>query len=116
MVKASSPLRSVPVQLGFDPATLEVVEVTEGGFFKQGNAKSSFASNIDTAGGRIFVGVSRSDNEGSTGEAELVAVTFRAKAPQPKAELRVLAVTAVAPSGAAANVTIPGPLIVSIGK
>lgn len=116
MVKASSPLRSVPVQLGFDPATFEVVEITEGGFFKQGNAKSSFASNIDAAGGRIIVGVSRSDNEGSTGEAELVTVTFRAKAPHPKAELRVLAVTAVAPSGAVANVTIPGPLIVSIGK
>ena len=115
-LKANRPLRSVPLQLGFDPAILEVVEVTEGGFFKQGDAKSSFANNIDAVGGRIFIGASRSDNEGSTGEVELVTVTFRAKAPQPKAELRVLAVTAVAPSGAAANVTIPSPLIVSIGK
>ena len=115
-MKASNALRSVPLQLGYDPATLDVVEVTEGGFFKQGNAKSSFANNVDAKSGRIFVGASRSDNEGSTGDAELVTVTFRAKAAQPKTELRVLAVTAVAPSGSAANVSIPSPLIVSIGK
>jgi general secretion pathway protein D len=116
MAKAAGPVQSLPLQLGYDANALEVVEVTEGPFFRQGDAKSSFASNVDAAGGRIFVGSSRSGQDGVSGEAVLFSVTFRSKVPKSKSELRLLAVTALGPSGSPSRVIIPSPLVVSIGN
>ena len=115
-LKSNSHLRSVPLQIGYDATSLDVVEISEGGYFRQGGAKSSFASNIDAAGGRIFIGVSRSEGDGVTGDAEVVTVTLRAKAPQAKVEFRILAATAVGAAGVAANVSVPSPMVVSISK
>jgi len=116
VMKAASALKSVPMQLAFDPAALEVVSVAEGGFFKLGNGRSSFAHHVDGAQGRISVGVTRSDQEGATGRGELATITFRARSPRPRSEVRVLSVAAVSPSGISANVAVPGPFAISIAK
>jgi len=112
-IKADSPLRSVPLQLGFDPDALEVVDIAEGDFFKQGGAKSNFADNVDIADGRIAVGASRSGEAGASGEGKLLTVTFRAKAPQPQTAVRVVAVTAVGLAGNA-DVTVPAPFTMAV--
>jgi general secretion pathway protein D len=116
VMKAGSPLKSVPMQLAFDPSALEVVSVTEGDFFKLGNGRSNFANHVDAPEGRISVGVSRSDKEGATGQGELATVTFRARTPRPRSEVRVLSVAAVSPSGTSVNVAVPGSFSVSIVK
>jgi len=92
------------------------VSVAEGGFFKLGNGRSSFAHHVDGAQGRISVGVTRSDQEGATGRGELATITFRARSPRPRSEVRVLSVAAVSPSGISANVAVPGPFAISIAK
>ena len=116
VMRADSPVHSVPIQLSFDPALLKVVEVTEGGFFRQNGATSSFAHRIDAAGGRVTLGASRSDNAGATGNAQVATITFRAQAPKPKAEVRMDSVTAILPDGNAATVTLPQPFGISLGN
>jgi general secretion pathway protein D len=116
VMMSGSALKSVPLQLAFDPSALEVVSVTEGDFFKRGNSRSNFANHVDAPGGRISVGSSRSDKEGAMGQGELATITFRARVSRPRSEVRVLSVAALSPSGTSANVAVPGPFAVSIMK
>lgn len=95
MLKADGGLRSLPFQLGYDPAALKVVEVAEGEFFKQNAAKTSFTSNVDIAGGKIFVGVVRADSQGAGGENSVATITFKALTPHAKTEVKLLSVTPV---------------------
>jgi len=115
-MRADSPVHSMPMQISFDPALLKVEEVAEGGFFRQGGAKSSFAHRVDASGGRITLGASRSDDSGASGEAQVATIVFRAQAPKPKAEIRMDSVTAITPDGAAASVVLPAPFGISIGN
>ena len=115
-MKSGSALKSVPMQLAFDPSALEVVSITEGDFFRAGNGRSAFANHVDAPEGRISVGASRSGDQGATGQGELATITFRARTARPRSEVRVLSVAAVSLSGTSANVTVPGPYAVSITK
>ena len=54
--------------------------------------------------------------DGATGRGELATITFRARSPRPRSEVRVLSVAAVSPSGISANVAVPGPFAISIAK
>ena len=116
MMKSGSALKSVPMQLAFDPSALEVVSITEGDFFRLGNGRSAFANHVNAPEGRISVGVSRSDAEGAKGQGELATITFRARTPRPRSEVRVLSVAAVSPAGTSANVLVPAAYAVSIAK
>lgn len=113
---ADSPLHSVPLQLSFDPAALQVVDVVEGGFFRQGGGKSSFAHRVDAAAGRVTVGAARSDTAGSSGEAPVATITFRVQAPRAKAELRLDSATAITPGGDAATVNLPPPFSLTLAR
>lgn len=114
LVKSERPLRSLPLQISFDPAALEVVGVEEGGFFKQGGGKTNFAHNVDQANGRIFTGVNRSGNEGAKGENSLVTVVFRGKMPKSKSEIRVIAATPMSQGEGAVTVALPKPQLLTV--
>lgn len=58
-VDTDGTLRSLPMQIGFDPAILRVVKVEEGEFFRQNGGQTSFTHNVDVEKGRVFVGASR---------------------------------------------------------
>ncbi len=115
-MRADSPMHSVPLQLGYDPAALQVVDVAEGAFFRQGGGKTSFAHRVDAAAGRLTVGAARSDTNGSSGEAPLATVTFRVQAPRAKSEVRLEAVTAITPAGDAATVSLPPALNLTLAR
>jgi general secretion pathway protein D len=115
VVKTQGDLRSLPMQLSYDPAAFQVVSVQEGPFFRQGGEQTSFAHNVDHANGRIFVGVSRSTG-GVKGEDTLVSVIFRARAARPKSELRVVAATPVSAGRGAITVGLPEPRTVGIAQ
>ena len=114
IVKTDDALRSLPLQVSFDPDALQFVEAQEGGFFKQGGEKTSFAHNVDQANGRLFVGITRSGSGGAKGEDGLITIVFRAKAQKPKSELRVLAATAVSVGPSAVTVGLPQPQLLSV--
>jgi len=64
-------------------------DITEGDFFRLGNAAAAFANHVDAPEGRISVGVSRSARKGATGRGELATITFRARTARPRSEVRV---------------------------
>jgi general secretion pathway protein D len=115
IVKTQGDLRSLPMQLSYDPAAFQVVSVQEGPFFKQGGEQTSFAHNIDHANGRVFVGVSRSTG-GVKGEDTLVSLVFRARTARPKSELRIVAATPVSAGRGAITVGLPEPQAVGVAQ
>lgn len=113
-VKTDGALRSLPLQVSFDPGALQFVEVQEGAFFKQGGGKTSFAHNVDQTNGRLFVGITRSGAGGAKGEDGLITIVFRAKAQKPRSELRVLAATAISVGPGAVTIGLPQPQLLSV--
>jgi general secretion pathway protein D len=102
------------MQIAFDPGALQVVEVQEGAFFRQAGAKTSFAHNVDQKSGRVFIGTGRVAPEGVKGAETVVSILFRAKAPNPKSEFRVIAATPTASGPGAITVALPPPQVLNI--
>lgn len=94
-LKTNGGLRSLPFQVSYDPATLKVVKVNEGEFFKQNGAQTSFVHNVDIAAGKIFVGVTRAGTEAIAGEESVALITFKALGDHPKTEVKLLTATPV---------------------
>jgi general secretion pathway protein D len=115
-MNAASRLKSVPMQVAFDPSALEVVSVSEGGFFKAGDAPSAFVHRVDASMGQVSLGASKAGDEGATGRGEIATIIFRARTPRPKTEVRVLSVAAMSSAGTSANIAVPAPYAVSIIK
>ncbi|MBN9409210.1 MAG: general secretion pathway protein GspD [Burkholderiales bacterium] len=80
---AATALRGVPLEVAFPSQMLDVLEVTEGDFFRQSGGATSFTHAVNPATGRISVGVLRSDATGATGRGSLVKLKLRAKNPGP---------------------------------
>ncbi len=80
---------SVPIQVGFDPAVLEAVDVTEGSFLNQNNVQTAFDSSIDQAGGKISINMSQPGQIGNAGRGSLVTITFKAIAVSPQSQISV---------------------------
>ena len=59
----------VSLKVAYDPAALEVVDVSEGDFLKGNNAQTVFSSNVDQSGGQVSVDVSQPGLEGGSGAA-----------------------------------------------
>lgn len=112
-LKSRGGLRSLPVQLGFDTSALQIVEVGEGPFFKQNDAKTSISSNVDANAGKVFASVVRSGVDGARGEDDAVVLTLRALAPK-SAELKLLSAAPVSAGQKGANAVLPAPYVVNI--
>ena len=78
--KSDAPLSSASLQIAYDPLKLAVVEVKEGSFLSQDEARTVFNHKVDPARGRILVSINRGGAQGATGDAPLVEVTFKAVA------------------------------------
>ena len=114
-LKSNGGVMSLPYQLGFDPSALQVVDVSEGDYFKQGGATTNFSFNVDPAG-KVFVGESRSAGKGAKGEGTLAVITLKAKEAKPGAEIRVLAATPIGSGAKLPAPTLPEPFAVKIEK
>jgi len=75
-----SDLASAPLVLTYDPALVEYVSASEGGFLKKGGKLTVFSVSPDTSGGALTVKLERAPNTGGeSGGGTLVSVLFRAK-------------------------------------
>jgi general secretion pathway protein D len=115
MLKADGGLRSLPFQLGYNPAALKVVDVVEGEFFKQNGVQTSFPNTVDIEAGKIFVGVVRAGTEGAAGENSLATITFKALTPQAKTEVKLLAATPIGVGDKSPRPDMPDAYAVTIG-
>ena len=78
-----SDLAGWQLDIAFDPAALEAVEVTEGDFLKTDGGNTFFqGGSIDNAAGKIGgLSAIRLSTQGVTGTGTVLQVTFKAKAP-----------------------------------
>lgn len=111
----SQPLRSSTLQLAFDPAVLQVVEVLEGDYLSQGSATTSFAPRLDQQSGRLYVALSRADSGGASGEGGLLRLRVRALAPSEAAPIRLLTFSAVGQGNRLVSAPLPQPMILAVG-
>lgn len=117
MVETDGTVRSLPFQLGFDPAAVQVLGVAEGGFFKRDNGQTTFSSSIDAASGKVFVSVTRSDVEGAVGAGGVVNLTLRAlSAAKLPSEFKVLSAAPIAQGATPPSVAMPAPFVVNAGQ
>lgn len=114
-LKSDAGLVSLPFSVAFDPAVFQVVHVAEGGFFRQNNGTTSFATNVDQAGGKIFVGAARLGAEGAKGEDTLAIITLKALTPSMRGEVKLLGATPAGAGVKAPTPELPDPHVVAIG-
>lgn len=73
-------LYGASINLSYDPNFFEFVTVTEGGFLKQDGKSTSFMHAVNTAEGRVTVGMTRLGGVGGvSGSGSLFSAVFRAK-------------------------------------
>lgn len=77
MLSTAVPLRGMPMQLEFDPARLELINATEGDFFRQGDTATSFSSGGEPRQGRLSLGILRNQATGVTGKSAAFSLRFR---------------------------------------
>jgi general secretion pathway protein D len=118
LLNAAQPIVGIPYAIGFDPAQLDVVGVSEGGFLRQGGAGTAFGHRVDRGTGQIFITNARSGESGGStgavGDGALVTLSLKALGPTQATTLQLLSVSPVGPVGAAASLPLPAPHAIAI--
>jgi len=112
VMQADRPLVSVPLAIGFDPRLLQVVEVSEGGFLRQGGAATSFTYRIDP-GGQVLLTATRSGAGGASAPDVLASLNLRALAAG-AARVDLITIAPVGVGGATVNAILPATYSVTI--
>ncbi len=73
------PLRGAPLELAFASPSLEVLEVSEGSYFKQKGGTISFTHAVNPSTGGISAGILGNDANGVNGQGSLLQLKLRAK-------------------------------------
>lgn len=97
---SSTALRGAVLELEYPREAVEILEVTEGTFFKQNGGQTSFTQSVQPASGKLNLGVLRSDAGSASGEGVLAELRMRAKTPG-QHEFKVTALRPVGLGGAA---------------
>jgi general secretion pathway protein D len=113
-LKSDGTLRSLPFQAAFDPAAFQIVEVSEGAFFKHDGGATSFSSQVDTEHGKLMVSVTRSDVEGATGDDVVATVSVRALGAKPTSDMRILMAVPIVQGTAQPKVLLPAPFGIEV--
>lgn len=95
---SGSPLRGAPLEVAFPSQALEVLDVSEGPFFKQSSAATSFTHAINTTAGRVSAGILTNDANGVAGQGGVLQMRLKAKAPGP-IELKITSLKPIALTG-----------------
>lgn len=102
-IKSVDELRAAPLQIGFNPAEFEVMDVKEGDFFST-EGKSAFGHVVDVPSGRISVGASAGDNPSKNGEGLILTLQLKPRVVKPAVEIQLINAT---PIGQAKPVETP---------
>ncbi|MBI2745260.1 MAG: general secretion pathway protein GspD [Burkholderiales bacterium] len=113
-MQSSQPVMSLPLAVGFDARSMQVVSVTEGDFLKQGGVQTNFSSRVDPSG-QIVLTVTRSGDSGATGSGVVATVNLRATAAAgADARVQLLTAAPVAQGGKAVSAPLPSPLVIGV--
>lgn len=113
-IQSSQAMMSLPLAVGFDARSMQVVSVTEGDFLKQGGAQTNFSSRVDPSG-QIVLTVTCSGDSGATGSGVVATVNLRATAAaSADARVQLLSMAPVAQGGKAVSAPLPSPLVIGV--
>ncbi|MNK73170.1 Type II secretion system protein D precursor [compost metagenome] len=115
-MNADGGLRSLPFQLAYDLDAFEVLDIVEGPYFKQNDAKTSMSSNVDQKGGKVFASVVRTGIDGAKGENAVAILTMRAIAAKQSAEIKLLSATPVSVGEKNAIPRLPPAFAISVAN
>lgn len=79
-VQSGVPLTALPLVLGFTPDKLQVLSVTEGNYFRQANAVSTFGHAVQPTKGRLNAGLMSSTDRGVRGDGTVFSARVKATA------------------------------------
>jgi general secretion pathway protein D len=88
--------------------------VEEGEYLKQGGAPTSFASRIDVATGQIFITAARNNNDGATGNANLLSVSFKGLAAASSTNIQLSAFAPIGLEGKTVSLTLPSAQVIGV--
>jgi general secretion pathway protein D len=81
LISGAQNVYSVPVQMNYDPAKLQLVNVSNGGFLSQDGQAVALAHREDESTGTVTITASRPPGAGGvSGQGKVVTLTFQAKA------------------------------------
>jgi general secretion pathway protein D len=81
LISGAQNIYSVPVQMNYDPAKLQLVNVSNGGFLSQDGQAVALVHREDETSGTLSVTASRPPGSGGvSGQGTVVTMTFQAKA------------------------------------
>ena len=81
MISGAQNVYSVPVQLNYDPAKLQLVNVSNGGFLSQDGQAVALVHREDETTGTLQITATRPPGAGGvSGQGAVVSLTFQAKA------------------------------------
>jgi len=112
-LKTDTPLRGLPIDLIFDKTKLQLLDATEGDFFNQQGAATSFSKGEQDALGRMTLGLIRRQATGASGQGTAYRLKFKALSAG-AAELQVPKVTPIAIGGAWTDIAPLHPLVVQV--
>lgn len=90
-------IRSLPLQIAFDPSIVQVLETREGPFFRKAGVENSFSATTDAATGRVFATAGQKNGDGSQGEGVVLHLKMRALATH-ATDIKVLSAQALSRS------------------
>ncbi|HEY8023540.1 MAG TPA: secretin and TonB N-terminal domain-containing protein [Burkholderiaceae bacterium] len=105
-IDALDPLKTVPLQLAFNPAEFEVIAIKEGDFFGK-SGKSSFNQAIDKQSGRVSVGGGSDNPAGAKGSGTLLTIELKALQPTNEANISLIGLTPIGGAQPMTRLTLP---------
>lgn len=113
-LKSDGGLRSLPLQIGFDPAAFQILNIQEGEFFRKYDAKTSLSSNVDPTLGKAFISIVRSGTGGAQGDDTVATLVVRALKAGSQGEFKLLSVTPITVGEKPITPVVPAPFIVNV--
>lgn len=112
-IAGGAPLRGAPLQFNFSKDRLSVLDIEEGGYFRQGGVATSFTKSIDAPSGVARVGILRNEASAASGEGTLLTVRLKALSAG-EAELALTAMEPISPAGTVSRPAFPAVLKVLV--
>lgn len=113
-IKTDGSIRSLPFQVGFDPAAVEIIKVEEGGFFQTEAGQATLSSNIDISSGKLFASITRNTVDGVSGNGRAAVVSLRPRTGDKPIELRLIAATPINLSNQVTGASLPASLVIPV--
>jgi general secretion pathway protein D len=109
-VNAPAPVRGVPMAFQFSKERLQLIDVVEGDFFRQGNAATSFSKSGDGKDGKLSAGVLRTQASGASGQGAVLTLRFKVIAAG-AADVRLTSAPPIALGAPAPPAMLPPPFV-----